>query len=285
MKARALWVAGPGTAEIREEAGGPAGPDEVVVATRFSGISRGTEALVFRGGVPEGERGRMRAPLQGGAFPFPVKYGYAAVGRVVAGPVELVGREVFVLHPHQDRFVAPAAMAVPLPEGVPAGRAVLAANMETALNVVWDAGVAPGDRVAVIGAGVVGLLTGLFARQHGAANVVITNRTPHRLVAAQKLGLTALNETEIEPWRYCKEQWHYGPDDRGADIVFQCRAEAASLQMALRSLRPQGTVIDMSFYQEGAEEVRLGEEDDRSPVAPPDRAPPHGSPFRLRARL
>ena len=117
-----------------------AGPGEVLVETRFSGISRGTEALVLRGGVPKAERARMRAPLQAGSFPFPVKYGYAAVGRVVEGPAELAGRDVFVLHPHQDRFAAPAAMAVPLPEGLPAGRAVLAANMETALNIVWDCG-------------------------------------------------------------------------------------------------------------------------------------------------
>ncbi|MBA3325886.1 MAG: dehydrogenase, partial [Rhodobacteraceae bacterium] len=147
---RALWIAGPGRAELRDvaEASG-----EVVVETAFSGISRGTEALVFAGRVPEAERGRMRCPFQEGDFPFPVKYGYAAVGRAVEGPEGLRGRDVFVLHPHQDRFAAPAATCVPLPAGVPPGRAVLAANMETALNVVWDAGVGPCDRVAVVGAG------------------------------------------------------------------------------------------------------------------------------------
>ena len=107
--ARALWMAAPGVAEIREEAVGAPGADEVLVEAAFSGISRGTEALVFRGGVPEGERERMRAPLQAGGFGFPVKYGYAAVGRVADGPATLVGRDVFVLHPHQDRFLAPAA--------------------------------------------------------------------------------------------------------------------------------------------------------------------------------
>ena len=140
----------------------------MLVETRFSGISRGTEALVFRGGVPRAERARMRAPLQAGSFPFPVKYGYAAVGRVVEGPPDLVGRAVFVLHPHQDRFAAPAAMAVPLPAGVPLGRAVLGANMETALNIVWDAGATACDRIAVVGAGVVGALAGwLCARLPG----------------------------------------------------------------------------------------------------------------------
>jgi threonine dehydrogenase-like Zn-dependent dehydrogenase len=117
-----------------------------------------------------------------------------------------------------------------------------------------------GRNVLVIGAGVVGQLTALFARHCGAANVVITNRTTPRLEAAAAMGTTTLNETEIEPWRYCKEQWHHGRTDRGADLVFQCRAEPASLQMALRCLRPQGAVIDLAFYQQGAEAVRLGEE-------------------------
>ena len=149
---RAFWIEAAGQGALRPAPVDPA-PGDVVVATRVSGISRGTEALVFRGGVPAAEHGRMRAPLQAGDFPFPVKYGYAAVGEAVAGPPDLAGRMVFVLHPHQDRFAAPAAMAVPLPEGVPPRRAVLAANAETALNVVWDAGVGPGDRVAVVGAG------------------------------------------------------------------------------------------------------------------------------------
>ncbi|MFO1208762.1 MAG: zinc-binding alcohol dehydrogenase [Amaricoccus sp.] len=243
MKARALWVAGPGTAEIREEAGGPAGPDEVVVATRFSGISRGTEALVFRGGVPEGERGRMRAPLQGGAFPFPVKYGYAAVGRVVAGPGELVGREVFVLHPHQDRFVAPAAMAVPLPEGVPAGRAVLAANMETALNVVWDAGVAPGDRVAVIGAGVVGALVGWLCGRLPGAEVTLVDVNPGRAAVAAALGCGFAAPAGC-------------PGD--CDVVVHASASGAGLAMALAAAGVEATVVEASWYGDRAVEVGLG---------------------------
>jgi threonine dehydrogenase-like Zn-dependent dehydrogenase len=175
--ARALWMAAAGRAELRDEPV-EAGPGDVVVETRFSGISRGTEALVFRGGVPRAERLRMRAPMQAGEFPFPVKYGYAAVGRVAEGPEELVGRDVFVLHPHQDRFAAPARMAVPLPPRVPAGRAVLAANMETALNIVWDAGALPCDRVVVVGAGVVGLLVGWLCARLPGAEVTLVDVNP-----------------------------------------------------------------------------------------------------------
>ena len=187
MRGTGLWIVAAGTVELREEeiavmAG------EVLVEARFSGISRGTEALVLRGGVPRAERARMRAPLQAGSFPFPVKYGYAAVGRVVAGPAELEGRDVFVLHPHQDRFAAPAAMAVPLPRGLPAGRAVLAANMETALNIVWDSGASAGDRIAVVGAGMVGALAGWLCARLPGAEVTLVDVNPERAALAAALG-------------------------------------------------------------------------------------------------
>ena len=161
---RALWIIAAGRAELREGAE-PVG--EVVVETAYSGISRGTEALVFAGRVPIPERTRMKAPLQEGEFGFPLKYGYAAVGRVAAGPAALRGRDVFVLHPHQDRFAAPAEMCVALPEGVAPEMAVLAANMETALNAVWDSGAGPGDRVL--------LATGSAARLAPESRVVATD--------------------------------------------------------------------------------------------------------------
>ena len=186
--ARALWITGPGAVELREEAVAP-GPDDVLVETLWSGISRGTEALVLRGGVPASEHARMRAPLQAGDFPWPVKYGYAAVGRVTEGPAALRGRTVFVLHPHQDRFAAPAAMAIPLPEGVPPGRAVLAANMETALNIVWDAGAAPGDRIAVVGAGTVGALVAWLCARLPGAEVTLVDVDPARAAAGRRARL------------------------------------------------------------------------------------------------
>jgi NADPH:quinone reductase-like Zn-dependent oxidoreductase len=158
--AEALWYSGPGKAEIRAEKLALPGTDEVQVRALFGAISRGTEALVFSGRVPGSEFQRMRAPFMAGDFPFPVKYGYAMVGRVEAGPEALLGRTVFTLHPHQTLFNLPADAAVVLPENLPPQRAVLAANMETALNAVWDAAPGPADRIAIVGAGVVGALVG-----------------------------------------------------------------------------------------------------------------------------
>ena len=164
---KALWYVGPGMAELRDESVAP-GPDDVLVRAHFGAISRGTEALVFAGRVPASEYRRMRAPHMAGEFPFPVKYGYAVVGTLEAGAPHLRGRVVFALHPHQDVFALPADAVSPLPDGVPPQRAVLAANMETALNAVWDGAPGPADRIAVVGAGVVGALVAfLCARLPG----------------------------------------------------------------------------------------------------------------------
>ncbi|MCU0838779.1 MAG: dehydrogenase, partial [Rhodospirillales bacterium] len=172
--ATALWVVARERCELRSEALPAPADDEVLIETLFSAISRGTERLVFQGRVPESEHVRMRCPFQGGRFPFPVKYGYASVGRVVSGPAALRQRTVFVLHPHQDRYVVPASAAIALPGTLPAGRAILAANMETALNGVWDAEISAGMRVCVVGAGVVGLLLAhLVQRLPGSELVVV----------------------------------------------------------------------------------------------------------------
>ena len=162
--ARALWNVAPGRAEIRPEPLGPLAAGAVRVRALHGALSRGTEALILAGRVPESEYERMRAPFMGGMFPFPVKYGYATVGRVEAGPADLIGRAVFTLHPHQGLFDVPAAAAMPLPDAVPPARAVLAANMETALNAIWDAAPGPAGRIAVVGAGVVGALVGFLVR-------------------------------------------------------------------------------------------------------------------------
>src|SRR5664279_1084741 len=148
--AEALWYVGAGRAEIRNEPLAEPGPGEVRIRTLHSGISRGTESLVLAGRVPPSEFERMRAPFMAGSFPFPVKYGYATVGRGEAGPAELRGRLVFALHPHQSLFNVPAEAVVPIPDRVPPARAVLAANMETALNAMWDARPAAADRIAVV---------------------------------------------------------------------------------------------------------------------------------------
>lgn len=239
---RAFWIEAPGRGALRHAACEP-GPGDVVVDARFSGISRGTESLVLRGRVPASEWSRMRAPLQEGHFPFPVKYGYAAVGEVAEGADELRGREVFVLHPHQDRFAAPFDMAVPLPPGVPARRAVLAANAETALNVVWDAAIQPGDRVAVIGCGVVGALIGwIVARIPGTEVVLVdTNRGRADVAAALGCGFA-------------------GPADAptGCDVVVHASATAAGLATALELAGAEATIVEASWFGDSSVSLGLG---------------------------
>ncbi len=154
--ARAFWVREPGCGEIRTAAVPPAGPGEVLVRTLYSAVSRGTESVVFTGRVPSRLREVMRAPFQEGDFPGPVKYGYLNVGVVERGPEDLAGRTVFCLYPHQTRYVVPASAVVRVPDAVPAARAVLAGVMETAVNALWDAPPLVGDRIAVVGAGLVG---------------------------------------------------------------------------------------------------------------------------------
>jgi threonine dehydrogenase-like Zn-dependent dehydrogenase len=233
----ALWITGPLTAELRlaEMAAG-----EVEIETLFSGISRGTEALVLRGDVPRSEWTRMRCPLQEGEFPYPVKYGYAAVGRVRRGPPHLVGRNVFALHPHQDCFTVPEAMTVPLPDGIPSERAVLAANMETALTVVWDAGAAPGDRIAVIGAGVVGALAGALCAKLPGAEVTLVDLNPARAALADALRC-----------RFALPDDH--PHD--CDVVIHASATQEGLATALSAAGVEARVVEASWY--GAREVTV----------------------------
>jgi threonine dehydrogenase-like Zn-dependent dehydrogenase len=233
---RALWITGPGTVELRREELAP-GEGEVVIETVYSGISRGTEALVLRGGVPESERARMRCPLQGGDFPYPVKYGYAAVGTVADG------REVFVLHPHQDRFAAAAAMAVPLPPGVPAARAVLGANVETALNVVWDAGVSAGDRVVVVGAGVIGALAAWIAARMPGTAVTLVDIDPARAAVAEALGCG------------------FAPPDgapQDCDVAIHASATESGLATALSAAGREATVVEASWYGNRPVSIGLG---------------------------
>ena len=231
--ARALWYVKPGVAELRSERLSPPQPGEVRVKTAFSALSRGTERLILMGEVPETERERMRAPLQAGEFPFPVKYGYSAAGTVTHGPAELVGKRVFSLHPHQDHFHAPAALVAEIPDTVPERRATLAANMETALNAHWDAGTGAADRVLVVGAGTVGLLTAYLARHVLRADVTITDIDPDRRHLAEALGLPFASP-ESAP-KECR-------------IVFHASATAAGLQCAIDRAAFEGRIVELSWY-------------------------------------
>lgn len=242
-RARALWITGPGVAEIREAPLAQPGEGEVLVATLWSGISRGTERLVLEGRVPEGQRAVMRAPFQEGEFPFPVKYGYAAVGVVEQGPADLLGRTVFALHPHQDRFVLKADDGHVVPDGVPARRAVLAANMETAVNVVWDAEIAPGDRVTVVGAGVVGLLVGYVAGRIPGTEVTLVDVDVRKRAIAEELGL-AFQGADSAP-----------PDQ---DVAIHASASEAGLRTAFDCVGFEGLVVEASWHGDKTVALPLG---------------------------
>src|SRR6476620_11019376 len=186
--AHAFWLRAPGYGEIRPVGLPEPGPDDVVVRTVRSGISRGTEALVFHGGVPPDQRTRMRAPFQEGEFPGPVKYGYLNVGAVEQGPPELCGRTVFCLYPHQTAYVVPADAVSVVPDGVPPARAVLAGTVETAVNALWDAAPLIGDRVAVVGAGMVGCCVARLLAGFPAVRVTLVDVDPARAGVAAALG-------------------------------------------------------------------------------------------------
>ncbi|MBM3537694.1 MAG: dehydrogenase [Alphaproteobacteria bacterium] len=238
-RATAWWVVAEGAGELRGEMLPEPAGGQVLVRSRASAISRGTESLVFHGNVPESERTRMRCPFQAGEFPWPVKYGYAAVGVVERGPAALMGRRVFALHPHQDRFVVPADAVVPVPDAVPERRATLGANTETALNGLWDAGLAedrpapPGTNVAVIGAGALGLLIALLARGRAGAEVEIIEPDTARAVLARDLGFrVAAGAGEASE----------------AAIVFEVSGQPDGLAAALDLAAFEGTIMALSWF-------------------------------------
>ncbi len=242
-RASAFWVVEPGRGEIRPAPLPPRGPEDVRVRSLVSGVSRGTELLVFRGGVPESQYAAMRAPFQEGEFPGPVKYGYLNVGVVEEGPASLVGRTVFCLHPHQTEYVVPAAAVTVVPEGVPAARAVLAGTVETAVNALWDARPFVGDRVAVVGAGMVGCCVArLLARMPG-VEVTLVDVDASRAPVAAALGAS-----------YASPAGAVGD----LDLVVHASATSAGLQTALDLLAPDGEVLELSWYGDSPVTVSLG---------------------------
>jgi threonine dehydrogenase-like Zn-dependent dehydrogenase len=242
--ARAFWVVGQSRGEIRDEVIGTCGDGDVLVEASYGAVSRGTELLVFQGRVPESERERMRAPHQGGSFPYPVKYGYSSVGRVLEGPVDLVGRSVFCLYPHQTRYVVPASAAVPLPPGVPEHRAVLAANLETALNGLWDARISAGDRVAVVGAGVVGALVAFLAAECPGTEVEVIDVDPSKAKVVEALGASFKPPMAASVDR---------------DVVIHASGAPEGLSTALRLAGYEATVVELSWFGGSRAELALGE--------------------------
>jgi threonine dehydrogenase-like Zn-dependent dehydrogenase len=243
-KAAAFWVTAAGRGELREELLPVPAPGEVRVRTLYSGISRGTESLVYRGEVPESEHRRMRCPFQAGDFPAPVKYGYISVGRVEAGPAELLGRTVFCLHPHQTLYQVPTEAVHPLPPSVPAGRAVLAANMETAVNGLWDAAPRVGDRITVIGAGTLGCLLARLAGGIPGCAVELVDINPARARIAEDLGVTFRTPETATP---------------EADLVVHTSGSPAGLAHALGLAAFEARVLEMSWYGKRPVTLPLGE--------------------------
>jgi threonine dehydrogenase-like Zn-dependent dehydrogenase len=242
--AQALWYVGPGTAQLRPEEVAAPGPEEVQVRALAGAISRGTERLVFQGRVPASEYERMRGPFMGGTFPFPVKYGYAIVGRVEAGAPDLVGQTVFALHPHQSLFTIAANAVTPVPPGVPSARAVLAANMETALNALWDGSPSAGDRIAIVGGGVVGLLLARLCARLPGAEVTVIDLLPARAEIVRAFGARfALPETA----------------QGDCDVVFHASGSVAGLTTALRLAGDEASVVELSWYGAGNVAAPLGE--------------------------
>ncbi len=243
-EARAFWVAAPGRGEIRAEALPALTDGDVLVRALYSGISRGTEALVFEGRVPESEYVRMRAPFQAGSFPAPVKYGYASVGEVEHGPSHLRGQRVFVLHPHQTRYVVPGAAVHLLPPELPSSRAVLAANMETAINGLWDGALKIGDHITVVGAGTVGCLVAWLASRTAGCDVELVDTNPHRATIAHRLGVRFAFPQAARP---------------NADVVVHASGASSGLALALRLAGFEATVVELSWYGSQPVTIPLGE--------------------------
>jgi NADPH:quinone reductase-like Zn-dependent oxidoreductase len=241
--AEALWYSAPGLADIRQEALAPPAADEVRVRALFGAVSRGTEALVLAGRVPVSEFERMRSPFMAGNFPFPVKYGYATVGVIEGGEEASRGRTVFTLHPHQNFFNIPASATVVLPDNLPPQRAVLAANMETALNAVWDAAPGPADRIAVVGAGVVGSLVAYLCGRFPAAEVTLVDINPARAELAKALGVG-----------FARSESAKGD----CDLVVHASGNPAGLGTALALAGEEATVLEMSWYGDAPVIAPLG---------------------------
>ncbi len=247
--AQALWYEAPGRASLREIALPEAEPGSAMIRTLWSGISRGTERLVFRGRVPASEYERMRAPMQEGEFPFPVKYGYSAVGLVEEGPPEWIGLNVFCLHPHQTLFAAPLSSLTIVPDPIPARRTVLAANMETALNGLWDSGAGPGDRIAIVGAGLLGLLTCYLAARLPGADVSVIDIDPSRAPIVQSFGARFVSVGEASQTLGIGE----------ADVVFHASATAAGLTSALALGGLEANIVELSWYGDQFVAAPLGQ--------------------------
>lgn len=244
-KATAYWTVGPEKGELRRDELPVPGPGEVLVRTLYSGISKGTELVVHNARVPESVAEEMAAPNQEGSFPGPVKFGYLSVGIVEQGPADWLGKTVFCLYPHQDRYVVPVESLTVVPEGVPARRAVLTGTVETAVNGLWEAGPRLGDRVAVIGAGLVGGMVAKLLGGFPLGRLQLIDVDPAKRAFAETLGVEFSHPDDALP---------------DCDIVIHCSASEAGLARALQLVGDDGDVIEMSWYADRKVTIPLGED-------------------------
>ncbi|MCO1575644.1 zinc-binding alcohol dehydrogenase [Crossiella sp. SN42] len=242
--ARALWVTGPGNCEIRPVFPPDPGPGDVLVQTLHTAVSRGTETLVLRGGVPPNQHALMRAPFQEGEFPWPVKYGYLNVGVVKQGPRHLMGRTVFCLYPHQTEYVVGSRAVTPVPDAVPPARAVLAGTVETAVNALWDARPMVGDRIAVVGGGMIGCGAAALLARFPGVRVQLVDTDPSRAAVAEALGVSFASPEQAL---------------RDNDRVLHASASEAGLALSLELLAPEGEVVELSWYGDRRVSLPLGE--------------------------
>jgi NADPH:quinone reductase-like Zn-dependent oxidoreductase len=239
-EAQALWFVAPGQAELRPVSLPAADGGSLLVRASVSAISRGTESLVFQGRVPESEWLRMRCPFQEGDFPFPVKYGYAMVGKVESDP----GRRIFALYPHQSRFIVPKDWAIEVPAGVPDERAVLAPQMETALNATWDAAPRIGDTIAVVGGGVIGCLVAYLCGRIAGTDVTLIDIDPSRRAVAEALGVVFATPSDPLP--------------KNCDLIFHASGKSEGLNLALTLAGFEATILELSWYGTNGVSVDLG---------------------------
>jgi len=242
IRAQAFWLTGKGRGALRREVLPDPGPESCVVRALFSAVSPGTERLVAMGLVPGPLADEMRCPYMGGRFPFPVKYGYSLVGEVVEGPKGLRDRKVHVLHPHQDLLVVRCGDVRPLPDGLPPARATLASNTETAVTAVWDSGVILGERVLVVGFGIVGSLVARLLGEGPAVDLAIAEKRADRRRLAQAMGFRASE----------------GPGKRPFDVAFDTSGTPAGLQAAIDSVGVEGRVVAVSWFGAGPARLDLG---------------------------
>lgn len=243
IRATAFWVESPGSGALRTADVPEPGPGDVLVRTSYTGISRGTESLVFRGEVPARARERMRGPYQEGDLPGPVKYGYLNVGVVESGPSDLRNRTVFTLYPHQSVFVVPRSAVAVVPDGIPARRAVLAGAVETAVNILWDAAPLVGDRVTVVGAGMIGCSVARLANGIPGVDVVVVDEDPSKGTVCDRLGVAFVQPGDAPPDR---------------DLVVDASGSEAGLQLALDSAATEGEIIEASWFGDRAVRLQLG---------------------------